>query len=347
MPQAHSLGENCRMKIYFNFPEKPVPCVLTIGAFDGLHKGHKKILQKVKTLSQKHKLPSVAITFHPHPRQILNPGSAPRLLTVLSEKIYFLSQCGIDIMVVLPFTKVFSKTTAEIFIKDMLLRAFQPREFITGYDFSFGKDRHGSLATIKKFSRFHGKGYHVHVIPPFKLKNEIISSTRIRRLIESSNVTDAARCLGHPYFLFGKVIEGEKRGKTLGFPTANLRFSDEKLLPGNGVYSVRVKVLPDSFKNLHLSPDKIKLFHSQHNAPAFTGVANLGMRPTFKERMPTFEVHILDMRRNLYGKMLCVEFIQYLRPEKMFKNAEELKKQIQKDIQRTRNISSAGKRQPS
>lgn len=336
------------MKIYFNFPEKPIPCVLTIGAFDGLHKGHKKILQKVKTLSQKHKLPSVAITFHPHPRQVLNPGNAPRLLTVLSEKIYFLSQCGIDIMVVLPFTKAFSKTTAETFIKDMLLQSFQPREFIIGYDFSFGKDRHGSLTTIKKFSRFREKGYHVHVIPPVKLKNEIISSTRIRRLIESSGVTDAARCLGHPYFLFGKVIEGEKRGKTLGFPTANLRFSDEKLLPRNGVYSVRVKVLPDSFKNLHPSPDKIKLFYnSQHRAAAFDGVANLGIRPTFKERMRTFEVHLLDIRKNLYGKMLCVEFIQYLRPEKMFKNAEELKNQIQKDIRHTRNIFSAGKHQHS
>lgn len=329
------------MNIYFKLPENTTPCVLTLGAFDGLHRGHKKILEKVKGLSQKHKLPSVAVTFHPHPRRVLQPDNAPGLLTVLSEKIDFLSTCGIDTLVVLPFTKSFSKTPAEVFLKDMLFRSFLPREIVIGYDFSFGKDREGSLNTIRKYAHSAGKEYNVHVMPPVKTGKEIISSTRIRRLMEHGKITDASRCLGHPYFLFGKVVEGEKRGKTLGFPTANLRFSDEKQLPSNGVYAVRAQLLTENLKLLKPVPARNFRFQHQHTGKIFAGVANLGIRPTFHHHTKTFEVHLLDMRKNLYGKMLRVEFIKFLREEKKFKSVDALITQIQKDIQKARKISSA------
>lgn len=316
-----------------------MPCVLTMGAYDGLHRGHKKILQKVKLLSKAHRLPSVAITFHPHPRQILQTENAPKLLTVLSEKIYFLSQCGMDILVVLPFTKAFSKTPADVFLNDMLLRSFRPKDIVIGYDFSFGKDREGTQNTIKKFSHAAGKGYNVHVIPPLKTKDEIISSTRIRRLVEHSKISDAAHCLGHPYFLFGEVVKGEQRGKTLGFPTANLRFSDEKQLPGNGVYAVRVTEIPGNLKTFSPAPSLPLQVHHASPARALTGVANLGVRPTFHRHTRTFEVHILGVRKNLYGKMLRIEFIKFLRHEKKFNHVDGLKKQILKDIQKAKRIS--------
>lgn len=322
------------MKLTFGFPEKPVSCVLTIGAFDGLHRGHKKIMEKVKALSLKHRIPSVAITFHPHPRRVLTPDNAPLLLTALCEKTFFLSECGIDRLVVLPFTNEFSRTPAEIFVRDMLLRSFQPGDIVIGYDFSFGKDRQGSRETIQKYAALQKNTCALYVLPPVKHKSEIISSTRIRRLLEEGHVETAGKCLGHPYFLFGEVIRGRQRGKTLGFPTANLRLARDKLLPKNGVYVVRARVLPLSFKKLETLKGKHHALNLKAGKKTFVGVANLGTRPTFSENTRTLEVHLFHTKKNLYGKMLHVEFLKFLRPEKKFRHAGALIEQIKKDVAR-------------
>lgn len=324
------------MILQFGFPEKPASCVLSLGAFDGLHRGHKKIIEKVQALAVKHGIPSAAITFHPHPRRVLTPGNAPLLLTALCEKMFFLSECGMDMLVVLPFTKKFSKTPAETFVKNVLFRNFHPADIVIGYDFSFGKDRHGSRETIQKYAKLELPSCRLFVVPPVKHKNEIISSTRIRQLLEKGSVSEAARCLGHPYFVFGEVVQGRQRGKALGFPTANLRLAKDKLLPGNGVYAVRVRELPASFKGLETLKGKHHVLNLKVMKTPASGVANLGTRPTFSEKTRTLEVHLLNFKKNLYGKMLLVEFVRYLRREKKFNSIPALKNQIQKDIARTK-----------
>ncbi|MDP3667332.1 MAG: bifunctional riboflavin kinase/FAD synthetase [Sediminibacterium sp.] len=286
--------------------------VVTIGTFDGVHLGHKRIIALLKEVAAGIGGETVIITFHPHPRKIISsvPG-AVKLLNTLEEKISLLEAAGIDHLVVVPFDHAFANQTADQYVNDFLYKYFKPHTVIIGYDHRFGKGREGDYQLMNAYGK--KLGFEVREIPEQIINEMVVSSTKIRHALIDTNIAIANQFLGYPYFFEGLVIEGNKLGRTIGYPTANLHIaSEEKLIPGNGVYAVRVRSLESGVWSLE-------------------GMMNIGVRPTVDGKKRVIEVNIFDFDEDIYGQTLQVQVHHYLRGEVMFNGLDELKQQLQKD----------------
>lgn len=289
--------------------------VVTIGTFDGVHLGHRQILSQLKEEAARIGGETVIITFHPHPRKIISsvPGDI-KLLNTLPEKIALLEKEGIDHLVVVPFDHVFANQTAEEYVKDFLYRYFRPHTVIIGYDHRFGKGREGDYHLMKTYGE--NLGFEVKEISEQLINEIVISSTKIRRALMENEVDTANEFLGYPYFFEGTVIEGNKLGRTIGYPTANLHVaSEEKLIPGDGVYAVSCTTrTPGGMQSV-----------------AYKGMMNIGLRPTVDGKKRVIEVNIFDFDKDIYGQTLQVHLHSHLRGEVKFNGLDALKAQLEKD----------------
>lgn len=292
--------------------------VITIGTFDGVHRGHQMILEHIKTEAKKINGESVVITFHPHPRLLLRPDDRSlQLISTLEEKIELLEKYGVDHLVVVPFTREFSNLSADEYISKFLVDNFHPKKIVIGYDHQFGKNRVGNIDYLHKHQKEYN--YEVDEIPK-KVVNDIdVSSTKIRKALSAGDVKEAAKLLGHSYTLQGIIKKGKQLGRTIGFPTANINSPEElKLMPAFGVYAVMVY-----YKNL-----------------AYKGMMNIGNRPTVDGTHMTIEVNIFDFDREIYGEELKVEFVDRIRDEVKFDHLDALKQQIILDKLTIQNLLS-------
>ena len=282
--------------------------VITIGTFDGVHQGHQQIIKLLKEEAEAVNGETVIITFHPHPRKILAGGkSEVKIIYTLEEKIELLDKQGIQHVVVVEFNNDFANQTAEEYVENFLVKKFHPHTIIIGYDHKFGKNRSGNYQLLEKLGETFN--YRVREIPEQILNNVIISSTKIREALLHSSIDTANMYLGHPYFFSGKVIEGNKLGRTIGYPTANLHIEDpEKIVPKNGVYAVSVTIADSK--------------------QIFNGMMNIGNRPTINGTSRTVEVHIFDFDQTIYGEKMKVYVKHYLRSEKKFDGLDKLKEQL-------------------
>lgn len=307
------------MEVYRDIQGLPAfdKAVITIGTFDGVHRGHRKIIQQMLEEAERASGTPVLITFYPHPKQIIESGLKPLyLLNTPAEKYKLLHQAGIDHIVEVPFTREFSEQSAHEYISNFLVRKFNPHTIIIGYDHRFGRDRSGDYHLLsKEASRF---GYRVIEIPEHVLQDITISSTRIREALLSGAVETANEYLGYRYFFHAGVIHGDKRGRDIGYHTANLRIDHErKLIPADGVYAVDVDV-----KGMGL----------------FRGMMNIGLRPTVNGNNRSIEVHIFDFEKDIYGTTLKVSLKSRIRDEMKFESLEELKSQLDSDALIARRI---------
>jgi riboflavin kinase/FMN adenylyltransferase len=287
--------------------------VVTIGTFDGVHKGHQQILSQLKEEAEKIGGETVIITFHPHPRKIVSsvPGDV-RLLNTLAEKTILLEKAGIDHLVVVPFDHHFANQSAEEYITDFLYKYFHPHTIIIGYDHRFGKGRTGDYQLLESYGKQFG--FIVKEITEQLLNEIAVSSTRIRKAISENDIATANAALGYPYFFEGLVVEGNQLGRTIGYPTANLHISsEEKLVPGNGVYAVKVDLI------------------GQTEPTTYGGMMNIGLRPTVDGKKRVIEVNIFDFNQDIYGQHLRIHVLQQLRSEVKFDGLEALKTQLAKD----------------
>jgi riboflavin kinase/FMN adenylyltransferase len=295
--------------------------ILTIGAFDGVHRGHQYLIgQLLQKARRTHRLAGL-ITFHPHPSAILSPRNPTRYITTPGEKAALLERLGLDIVAILPFNREMSQTSARRFI-EMVSRQLRMRELWVGKDFALGSGREGTPDVLRALGQ--EMGFSVEPITPLVWKGEIISSTRIRSLLFRGRVREAAELLGRYPSLAGEVVRGAQRGRCLGFPTANLEVRAERAVPANGIYAVYA------------------VLGEEH----YQGVANVGVRPSFDDGERTVETYILDFEADIYGCDLVVEFVQRLRPEKRFTEIKDLIAQIEKDIVKARRILAAEKPLP-
>jgi riboflavin kinase / FMN adenylyltransferase len=289
------------------------PVVLTLGTFDGVHLGHQKILDTVLTISDRTALPSVVMTFDPHPREVIGrPDEPTYLLTTIDERLEQLSALGIDTCVVLPFTRDMSMMDAAVFFDEYIYGRFRAGHLVVGMDHAFGKGRSGTIDELRRLGRL--RGIDVTSVGEYVLDGKKVSSTAIRTALRNGEVHKAAALLGRPYTISGIVVKGEGLGSQLGYPTANLEVRDSgKMLPGGGVYLVDV----------HLRGER------------YTGVMNIGVRPTVSRQMHfSLEVHILSCSGKLYGLRLQVDLLDRLRDEIRFDSREQLMAQIAADIER-------------
>jgi riboflavin kinase/FMN adenylyltransferase len=302
--------------------DQPPGGVLTIGNFDGLHLGHEALVRAVVERARELGTVCGVYSFDPHPRRVLRPDVAlPRLMT-WDQLALGLEQRHVDFLVREPFTLEFSRQTAQEFLDQVIAARLRPREIFVGRDFHFGRGASGSGETLTRIGPT--LGIRVTVIPQVRVIDEDVSSTRVRSLLEMGRVADAARCLGRPYAVWGKVVEGDQRGRTLGFPTANLDLENE-LLPANGVYASTVRT-----------------FAAGRPAErAWPSVTNVGTRPTFEPGRVLAEAHLLDFEGDLYGQRLELAFHERIREERRFSGPEELAAQIGRDRERARELLGA------
>lgn len=307
------------MKVHHEIEEKleierPV---LTIGTFDGVHLGHQKILKRLITLAKKINGESVVLTFHPHPRIVLNPEDHNlELIQPIEKRIQKLEELGIDHLILYPFTKEFSRMPATVFVRDILVNKIGVNFLNIGYDHHFGRNREGSIELLRELSETYG--FEVEETPAFEKEEVKISSTKIRNAIKTGDVGFANSFLGYIFSFQGRVVTGKGLGKQLGFPTANLEVvSPYQITPGNGVYAV-VGVV----EGLRVP-----------------GMMNVGVAPTISEDSKrTFEVHFFDFDKNIYGKIIEIECVKHIRSEKKFESLESLINQIKQDEVSIRNI---------
>jgi len=301
------------MEVYRDLTEyrKGVNTVATIGTFDGVHIGHQKILNRVIEAAKAMEGESVLISFYPHPRLVLFPNNNPlRLLQTLEEKIEQLERIGIDKLLLIPFSRSFSRTSSDVFIKDILVRQVGIKKLVIGYDHHFGKNRTGDITELRRYAP--SLGYEVEEIPAQAIDNANVSSTKIRNALRIGDVEVANRFLSYAYSISGDVIHGQKMGRKLGFPTANIRPSDKwKLIPANGIYLVKVK----------------------HRANRYFGLLNIGNKPTVGDFPVGLEVYIYDFDQEIYGETLTVELLHYIREEKKFHSLNELVHAMEHDKQ--------------
>ena len=303
--------QHLKMKVHYDIQTLPAfrNAVITIGTFDGLHNGHRKIIDLMLQEADSVKGETVIITFDPHPRQVVGKENNPVfLLNTLDEKIFLLQNSGIDHLVVIPFTEAFSSQTAESYIKDFLVNTFKPHTIIIGYDHHFGKDRSGNYKLLE--AKAEEYNFVVKEIPVYMLKDVTISSTKIREAILHGDIDTARNFLGYDYFFTGKVIAGNKLGRTIGYPTANIEIEDnQKLIPRNGVYAVLIKINSLKIKD-------------------YSGMMNIGIRPTINGVMRVIEVNIFDFDEDIYGAMITVTLKKHLRSEIKFNGLDALKDQL-------------------
>lgn len=290
--------------------------VLTIGTYDGVHFGHQQILRRVietaKTLGSK----SILMTFHPHPRLVLQPNHPVKLITTFEEKMEILADYDLDYVVAIPFSTEFAAMDADAYIKDIIVNLFHPKKIIIGYDHKFGKNRLGDLNLLERFSATYG--YEVEEISKQTIDEIAVSSTKVRAALLEGDIQSANFWLAHPFTLSGKVVDGDKIGRTLGFPTANISIENpNKLIPPSGVYAVKVML----------------------DGQSYNGALSIGNRPTFNlGNQLVIEVFIIDFSADIYGKQIKITFLEKVRGQRRFENQDELIAQMENDVQTCKRI---------
>tara|TARA_R110000868_G_scaffold37111_6_gene131430 strand:- start:9425 stop:10366 length:942 start_codon:yes stop_codon:yes gene_type:complete len=308
--------------VYLKDIEHSSNTVVTVGTFDGVHEGHRALMETVVKKAKKRNARSVVVTFDPHPRTIISSKSGSiRLLTSLQERAEILESIGIDELCVIPFTRDFSLLSSEDFVKDEIYQKIGISEFVIGYDHHFGRDRSGTIETLENLAP--ELDFDVYVVSKKEMGELTISSTVIRNSIQQEgDMSQAAKLLGRPYMLNGVVIHGDERGRQIGFPTANLQPEHpDKIIPKNGIYAVMVRV------------DEIW----------YKGMMNIGIRPTFDGDTKTLEVNIFDFSQSIYGKTVQIRFFDRIRDEKKFSGMEELKAQLQLDKKNSLDVLKSKK----
>jgi len=314
--------------------------VVTIGTFDGVHTGHRQIIAQLKEEANQIDGETVIVTFHPHPRRVVGDASrSVQLLNTIEEKTALLAEAGIDHLVICPFTEHFSQLTAEEYITEFLLKKFNPRTIVIGYDHRFGQGRKGDYKLLEDFSEKYG--FRLKEIPAHIINESTVSSTGIRNALLAGDTDTASKLLGYDYFFQGTVIEGNKLGRTLGYPTANLDVENpEKLIPGNGVYAVSVELdEPGDNAAGKFSQTSTGYVDKMHLDKLHAGMMNIGVRPTIDQSARrTIEINLLNFSGDLYGRTLTVYLRKFLRPELKFSGLDALKQQLATDRQQALQI---------
>jgi len=293
--------------------------VLTIGNFDGLHIGHQTIMRTVIERARALEGEAVVYTFEPHPRKVLTPDRAPQLLTTADQKLELLEGFGIDCVILEPFGPEFSKVSPEVFVRDYIHQRINPVEVYVGYDFHYGRDREGSMRLLTETGP--RLGFSVTIIGEVTIGDRDVNSTRIRELLTLGEIEEAGALLGRPFCVRGEVIEGDRRGRELGFPTANLRTENE-VLPANGVYAGELRFLDEG---------------SPAAGERLAAVTNVGHRPTFSEAEGHLaEAHLIDFDGDVYGRKVELTFVHRLRGEQKFTGPDALREQIARDVEGAR-----------
>ena len=301
------------MNVYYGFSNLPVfkNAVLTIGTYDGVHFGHQQIIKRINDIANEIDGESILLTFDPHPRLVLNPNDPTlKLISSIDEKIELLRGLGLQNIVIVEFSKEFASTPAKEYVESVLIKNFHPKYICVGYDHHFGKDRKGNIHLLRELADEYG--YMVEELPAQTVDEISVSSTKVRNDLLKGNIKEANQLLAHPFSMKGKVIHGDKIGRVLGFPTANIQILNEhKLIPASGVYAVKVKV----------------------NGLFYKGALSIGYRETvFDNSHLTTEVFILNFDADLYDQEIELVFVDYLRPQIKYENWELLKEQIEKDV---------------
>lgn len=294
-----------------SFPPEAPASAVALGVFDGVHLGHRAILATAVARAAAAGLEALACTFDPHPMEVLQPERAPRPITPLDERLALIGQTGVAAVVVLPFTRALAAVEPEAFVKDVLLSRLGAREIVVGYNHRFGRGARGDARLLESLAG--SLGFRAHVVPPTTVDGVAVSSTEIRAALRRGDVAAAARALGRPYAIAGQVTSGAGRGRTLGFPTANVA-PDRPLLIDRGVYLGRIRL-------------------EEEDRPA---VVNVGVRPTFGETTLAVEAHLIDFTGDLYGRRVRLEFVDRLRDEMRFPSVEALRTQVLRDIEAAR-----------
>ena len=296
------------MQILSNLFEIKLPesTIATIGTFDGIHIGHQKILSSLIRFAKENSLKSVVITFDPHPRKIINKKNLIELINTIEEKKEKLKTLGIDYLIIQKFDEKFSETEANKFV-EILKNNINIKKLIVGYDHRFGKNRNADINDLKKYGK--ESNFEVIEIDALEIEEVNISSTKIRLAIKDGNIRLANSYLGYNFFLSGEVVKGHSRGKELGFPTANLKIDEDKITPKNGVYLVK------------------SIIDNQD----FYGMMNIGYNPTFNNKSKKIETHFFNLNKNLYGKIIKIELLEYIREEKRFESIDELIQRLKLD----------------
>jgi len=295
-------------------PKGALPCALTIGNFDGVHRGHQAMLARLKAAAAERGLPAVVMTFEPHPREVFTPDLAPARLTSLREKIELFKQHGIDRMVLVHFSRRFAGLSPQDFIRQILLEGVQARWVLIGDDFKFGAKRAGDLALLRQAGA--QQGFAVENLSSVTIEGERVSSTAVREALAQGDMAKATRFLGRPYSISGRVVHGDKLGKELGFPTANVQMKHNKP-PLSGIFAVELAGL---------------------DGHCLQGVASLGVRPTVKTNgAATLEVHVFDFHERIYGAHVRVDFLHKLRDEEKYPDLPTLIAQIERDVVEAKN----------
>jgi riboflavin kinase/FMN adenylyltransferase len=301
------------MQVHFDINSLPAikNAIVSQGTFDGVHLAHKKIIERLKQIASIKDGETVLITFEPHPRMVLFPDDhGLQLLSTLNEKIHLLEKAGIDHLIILPFTKEFSRQTSEQFIRTILVNKIKTNTLVIGYDHRFGKNREGSFEHLKESSSLYG--FEVEEIPEQDIDDIAVSSTKIRNALLNNDIQTAQKYLGNSYSLEGKVVKGKQLGRTIGYPTANIEVENSfKLIPQDGVYAVWV----------------------WYNKARFGGMLNIGNNPTVAGKGRSIEVNIFDFEKEIYSEMLKIEFVSKLRNEEKFNGLDALKAQLHLDKQ--------------
>ena len=280
--------------------------IATIGTFDGIHIGHQKILNSLVRFGKENSLKSVVITFDPHPRKIINKKNSIELINTIEEKKEKLKTLGIDYLIIQKFDEKFSETEANKFV-EILKNNINIEKLIVGYDHRFGKNRNADINDLKKYGK--ELNFEVIEIDALEIEEVNISSTKIRLAIKDGNIRLANSYLGYNFFLSGKVVKGHSRGKELGFPTANLKIDEDKIIPKNGVYLIKSKI------------DNQNIY----------GMMNIGYNPTFNNKSKKIETHFFNLNKNLYGKIIKIELLEYIREEKRFETVDDLIQRLKLD----------------
>lgn len=301
------------MQVHYQLENLPAfkKAVITIGTFDGVHLGHRKIIDKLKSEAEKINGETVIITFHPHPRKVVSSAILGiRLINSLDERIALLGKLGINHLVIVPFTDVFANQTAEQYIRDFIVERFHPSCIIIGYDHQFGRDRLGNYKLLEEKAKEYQ--YEVKEIPKHIIEDISISSTNIREAILHNDIATANQLLGYPFYFSGQVVHGNKLGRKLGYPTANLKVADEeKIIPANGIYAVYAK--------------------AEGDATIYKGMMSIGFRPTVDGKKRVIEVNIFNFEKDIYDQHLTVQVLAYLRQEFKFETLDDLVAQMGKD----------------
>jgi len=301
---------------FHNLPSSPTGCVATIGNFDGVHLGHQAVLNQLAMKGDVLSLPAVVITFEPQANEFFSPDNAPARLSRFREKVETLRSYSIQQLCVLRFNKNLAQMTADDFIQKLIIDGLNIKYLVVGDDFKFGKDRRGDFSMLQQAGEKHG--FQVVNMHTFSVDQMRVSSTRIRQALKIGDLMLAEKLLGCPYRMSGRVAHGDKRGRTMGFPTANIHLHRRKV-PINGVYAVQ-------------------LFGVE--GEPILGVANVGVRPTIREDKALLEVHLFDFNRDIYGEHVQVHFLHKIRDEQKFANLDELIEQIKQDCQQAQNYFS-------